>query len=108
LIIRDGQAEKPGAWYNAPIALARIAPAWYNASIHDRTFSAQVKTRRLQRSIVMAKQSTKNLDNLMRLIAALPADESERILKEVKREKDPEGKKRIIERALGRKGLKPL
>jgi len=56
----------------------------------------------------MAKQSTKNLDNLMRLIAALPADESERILKEVKREKDPEGKKRIIERALGRKGLKPL
>jgi hypothetical protein len=56
----------------------------------------------------MAKQSTKNLDNLMRLIITLPADEAERVLKEVKKEKDPEGKKSIIEKALKRKGMNPL
>lgn len=56
----------------------------------------------------MAKQSMRNLDNLMRLIATLPGDEAERVLREVKKEKDPEGKKRIIEKALSKRGLKPL
>ncbi len=56
----------------------------------------------------MAKQSIKNLDNLMRLIATLPGEEAERVLREVKKEKDPEGKRHIIEKALSRKGLKPL
>lgn len=60
------------------------------------------------RSTDMAKQSTRNLDNLMRLIITLPADEAERVLKEVKKEQDPEGKKAIIEKALKLKGMNPL
>ncbi|HLB24955.1 MAG TPA: hypothetical protein VJM83_01370 [Nitrospirota bacterium] len=56
----------------------------------------------------MAKTGAKDLDNVMRLITRLPADEAARVLKEIKREKDPEGKKKIIESALRKKGLKPL
>jgi hypothetical protein len=56
----------------------------------------------------MAKQNIRNLDNLMRLVATLPVDEAEKVLREVKREKDPEGKRSIIEKALSKKGLKPL
>lgn len=56
----------------------------------------------------MAKQNTRNLDNLMRLIITLPENEAERVLREVKKEQDPEGKKAIIEKALKKKGLNPL
>jgi len=56
----------------------------------------------------MGKQNIRNLDNLMRLVATLPGEEAERVLREVKKEKDPEGKRSIIEKALKRKGLKPL
>ncbi len=56
----------------------------------------------------MPKNSARDLDNLTRLIASLPADEAARLLGQVKKEKDPEGKRRIIKSALERKGLKPL
>ncbi|MBI5191474.1 MAG: hypothetical protein HZA22_12500 [Nitrospirae bacterium] len=56
----------------------------------------------------MAKATAKDLDNLMRLIAMLPGDESAKVLREVKRESDPDEKKKIIEHALRKKGLKPL
>jgi hypothetical protein len=56
----------------------------------------------------MSKSTPRDLDNLTRLITALPADEAAKALAEVKKEKDPEGKRRIINQALDKKGLKPL
>lgn len=56
----------------------------------------------------MAKTTARDLDNLMRLIATLPAEDSARLLREVKKESDPDEKKKIIEHALKKKGLKPL
>ncbi len=56
----------------------------------------------------MSKIGARDLDNVTRLIALLPADEAAKVLKELKKEKDPEGKRRIIQSAMNKKGLKPL
>ncbi len=56
----------------------------------------------------MSKNDAKDIDNVMRLITKLPADEAEKVLKEIKKEKDPEGKRRIISSAMDKRGLKPL
>lgn len=56
----------------------------------------------------MSKNNAKDIDNVMRLITKLPADEAEKVLKEIKKEKDPEGKRRIISSAMDKRGLKPL
>ena len=52
--------------------------------------------------------NARDLDNVTRIIAMLPADEAEKVLKELKKEKDPEGKRRIIQKAMSKRGLKPL
>jgi hypothetical protein len=56
----------------------------------------------------MPKLGGKDIDNVTRLITRLPSDEASKMLKELKREKDPEGKRKIIEREMEKKGLKPL
>lgn len=56
----------------------------------------------------MAKTTARDLDNLMRLIATLPGEESAKLLGAVKKESDPDEKKKMIEHALKKKGLKPL
>jgi NurA-like 5'-3' nuclease len=56
----------------------------------------------------MSKLGGKDLDNVTRLITKLPGEEAAKVLKEIKNEKDPEGKRRIISRELEKKGLKPL
>ena len=56
----------------------------------------------------MAKNDSRDLDNVIRLVSKLPGDEAEKVLKELKKEKDPEGKRRIIKDELDKKGLKPL
>jgi len=56
----------------------------------------------------MPKNDSRDLDNLTRLITSLHGDDAAKVLKDVKGEKDPEGKRRIITRALEKKGLKPL
>jgi len=56
----------------------------------------------------MAKASMRDLDNLMRLMVKLPPEDAERVMREVKKEKDPEGKRRIIKKALDKAGMKPL
>ena len=56
----------------------------------------------------MSKVGARDLDNVTRIIASLPGDEAVKVLKELKKEKDPDGKRRIIEDTLKKKGLKPL
>ena len=56
----------------------------------------------------MSKLGGRDLDNVTRLITRLPSDEAAKVLKELKGEKDPEGKRKIINREMERKGLKPL
>jgi hypothetical protein len=56
----------------------------------------------------LAKPSTKDIDNVARILTALPPDEAKKVIREIKSEKDPAGKKRIIELALTKKGIKPL
>ena len=56
----------------------------------------------------MTKCGARDLDNVTRIIALLPADEAAKVLKELKKEKDPEGKRRIISAAMSKKGLKPI
>jgi hypothetical protein len=56
----------------------------------------------------MTKPGARDLDNVTRIIALLPADEAAKVIKEIKREKDPEGKRKIIANALKKKGVKPL
>ena len=58
--------------------------------------------------IYMAKNSSRDLDNVTRIITSLPEKEAERVLKELKKEKDPDEKRKIIEHELKKKGLKPL
>jgi len=45
----------------------------------------------------MTKPDARDLDNMSRLLIKLPADEAAKVLKEVKREQDPEGKRKIID-----------
>ncbi len=54
------------------------------------------------------KPGARDIDNVARILTMLPADEAQKVIREIKREKDPAGKKRIIELALKKKGLKPL
>lgn len=56
----------------------------------------------------MTKAGARDLDNVTRIIALLPADEAAKVLRELKKEKDLEGKRRIIESALKKKGVKPI
>ncbi len=56
----------------------------------------------------MPKLGGKDIDNVTRLITRMPSDEAAKVLKELKGEKDPEGKRKIIARELEKKGLKPL
>ena len=56
----------------------------------------------------MPKCGPKDIDNLTRIMTQLPADEAEKTIKAIKKEKDPEGKRRIISEAMEKKGLKPL
>jgi len=56
----------------------------------------------------MSKASMRDLDNLMRLMVKLPAEDAEKVMREVKKEKDPEGKRRIIKKALDKAGMKPI
>ena len=56
----------------------------------------------------MSKSTSRDLDNVTRLVAMLPADDAARVLKELKKEKDPEEKRKIIEHTMKKKGLKPL
>jgi hypothetical protein len=53
----------------------------------------------------MVKASMRDLDNLMRLIVQLPPDDAERVMRAVKKEKDPEGKRRLIKKALDKAGM---
>ncbi len=54
------------------------------------------------------KPGARDIDNVARILTMLPSDEAQKVIREIKREKDPAGKKRIIELALKKKGLKPL
>ncbi len=56
----------------------------------------------------MTKPGSKDIDNVARILTALPPDEAKKVIREIKNEKDPAGKKRIIELALKKKGIKPL
>ena len=56
----------------------------------------------------MSKNDARDIDNVMRLITKLPADEAAKVLKEIKKEKDPEGKRSIISSAMDKNGLKTL
>jgi len=56
----------------------------------------------------MSKASMKDLDNLMRLMVSLPAEDAEKVMREVKKETDPEGKRRIIKKALDKAGMKSI
>ena len=56
----------------------------------------------------MSKSSSRDLDNVTRLITSLPGQEAEKVLKELKKEKDPDEKRKIIEHELKKKGLTPL
>ncbi len=59
-------------------------------------------------STVMAKPGARDVDNVSRLIISLPSEEAEKVLKAIKKEKDPDEKRKMIEHALKEKGLKPL
>ena len=56
----------------------------------------------------MNKPGSKDIDNVARILTALPPDEAKKVIREIKNEKDPAGKKRIIELALKKKGINPL
>ncbi len=56
----------------------------------------------------VTKTGAKDIDNVARILTMLPAEEAHKVIREIKNEKDPAGKKRIIELALKKKGLKPL
>jgi len=56
----------------------------------------------------MSKSKARDLDNVTRLITMLPGAEVEKVLKDIKKEKDPEEKRRIIEHTMKKKGLEPL
>ncbi|MGC2423232.1 MAG: hypothetical protein WA666_02640 [Nitrospirota bacterium] len=56
----------------------------------------------------MTKPGAKDIDNVARILTVLPPDEAKKVIREIKNEKDPAGKKRIIELALKKKGVEPL
>ena len=56
----------------------------------------------------MGKNTSRDLDNVTRLITSLPGEEAAKVLKDIKKEKDPDEKRKIIEHALKKKGLTPL